>query len=210
VSTSSNRKQRTMDDGPRTNRPSTRDVSIYRRAMIEGRPRAEIAAEESLSESRVHSIVRAIERWLAQAQLRQDPNFLKVTHLQRLEHQWREVMQAWRRSREAEETTRISTEEGKPRKAEVTRRAQVGDVKYLDEARKILTAIRELCGAEGPIQWKSPEDELSDVTTLTLDERNAELVGLALAVHRQAAKAADLGAADGDGIPQSPVEVAAS
>jgi hypothetical protein len=99
---------------------------------------------------------------------------------ERLEFAYREAMRAWRRSRESARTTKVSNTDGK-QKAEKIEQSQVGDVRFLQQAQRImadLTAVRAgLAGAAaepGHSLDPTPVQD-ADVTALSLEQRAAEL-----------------------------------
>ncbi len=156
-----------------------RDREIFRIVAVEGRSTSDVARDFSLSQRHVQRIVRRTQRQLVLRQLMRapDPRWLSEMHLRRLEHQWQEAMVAWYRSHLPSETIKYSTERGSDKaKIERTRREQQGDVRYLENARRILADIRALIagGALG-----DAGEGFADVSTLTVDQRRTELALLA-------------------------------
>ncbi len=170
-----------------TDPPSDRERAIHQKVAVQGQLPEEIAEEFGTTLSDVTSTVYRVGYWLALEQLGQDPHLVKVLHVKRLEHQWQIAMDAWRRSQKPEETAKVTRsgkkEDDKNPKTEHVRRGQTGDVRYLDQARRILAEIRALCGAEGPL---NSEEDLVDVQNLTPEEKQAELdCRIAAAYRRQ-------------------------
>ena len=158
----------------RSQPPTEHDQDIFHRVAVEGMTVVEIADELSQSSGDIESIVRRVQRWLALEQLRQDPHLVKAMHLRRLEYQWQVVMEAWYQSQKPSTTMKIARDKEGKQKIEHTHRPQTGDVRYLDQARKIMAEIRVLYGAQGPIEHI--EEEMPNVGALTPDQRAVELV----------------------------------
>lgn len=163
--------------------------SIYRAVIVEGRPLGQIAATHGVSEeSAMATIQRYLERHVPLALELHDTRVRRL-HLARLEHQWREAMNAWYRSIQREEIVKVSSEghdadanstakdegaaarRGSKRKIERTTLNPCGDVRYLEQARRILAEYRELCDGHTPAE----HEEWIDVEALTTEQREEEL-----------------------------------
>jgi hypothetical protein len=137
----------------------SRDVTIYQRHLA-GRTFAEIAAELGVSR---RTVAKAVERASAQAreELGQQTDRLRVEQTFLLKQIFREALDAWDRSKRAEEITKVSTEGGGAagkKKAEKTTRPQVGDPRFLQIAESTLAALRKLWSVEGKAQDDTPAE----------------------------------------------------
>lgn len=136
--------------------PSDRDYSIFERVLVEGRTRQQVAQDVGLSRQRVGTIARQVAIWLSKNIIANDPAEVFSTHIRRLEHQWREAMDAWYESRDGEETLKVILDDastknqtkgnhGKSReRKEKTVRNKPGDIRFLWHARVVMAEIREL------------------------------------------------------------------
>jgi hypothetical protein len=159
--------------------PSERDQAIFHQIAAEGRSAADIAVLHSLSESYVRQIERRVRRYCQKHDLLPTLAVAKSLYLARLEHQWRETMEAWRRSRQDVEVSKATklTEDGKPEKtkAERTTRSQNGDVRLLRHALKILERIDAMSPVDEITSAGHGDGDLCDVQTASDDEKRAEL-----------------------------------
>ena len=152
--------------------PSERDRAIFRAVAVEGRPAAEVAAEHGLTAAHLQRIVRKIERLLAERSILEEPPWVRVLHLRRLEHQWNEAMVAWYRSQLPHEVMKATLDPAaKKQRIERTVRPRTGDIRYLEHARKLLAEIRAASRDEH-------EEQNHDVESLTLEQRETELLAL--------------------------------
>ena len=161
--------------------PDEQQRRIYREVCIIGRRPAEVAKAANLSENRVNAIVYRVRKWLEQVTMPINFRALQALHLQRLEHQWHEAMSAWYRSGSKDETVKVALEEGKQktaspsangrakpasgegkRKVEKTTRETYGDVRYLEQARKIMAEFRSLSAEAQAAQAKEKADAQED------------------------------------------------
>jgi len=180
-------------------KPKPCDFEAYRLKTFEERSIAEIAVAQNVT---VQTVYNRIKR--AAKKIEGDtPDARSLRHkldCERLEFAYCEAMRAWRRSQEPVETTRVSTADGK-RKAEKVEQSQTGDVRYLQQAQKIMADLTEL-RRTGSTEThpSSRENAETHVQTLGLDQRAAELDRiLAEALERKSEAAADRtdrGAAD--------------
>jgi hypothetical protein len=160
--------------------PSNRTQAIYCRVMIEGCPVEQVAKEYAVGVERIKKVVCEVKRWIRRTPggvpldaTRETGLALRQLHLARLEHQWEQLMLAWYRSTQAEETEKVVGDEKGQRKAEKTRRTQTGDVKYLEQARQIMAEMRAL--STSGIGNQQSTEESTHVESLTLAQREAAL-----------------------------------
>jgi len=173
-----------------TRPPCRGDWEIYRQASVEGRPRQAVAIEHALNEREVDAIVRRTERFLASQLLAQDPYLVRTLHLYRLEHQWREAMEAWYRSQRNQETLKASHNDGDDRKKmEQMRRTQTGDVRYLRQALLALAEIRKLGGVDATGGRHRDEDDRNANTDA--DPERAGIIKLLAAIRKREGEEAD-------------------
>lgn len=176
--------QRALSERP----PTYEERQIHRQVCIEGRFAHQVAASRGLSVERVARIVRRTRRWFAPGVTTTDSRRVCMLHLERLEHQWREVMTAWYRSGQQEETVKVSYEgverqagekestsatsrsANNKQKVERTTRGPCGDVRYLEQARRIMNDYRALCQSIASMKV----EEWPDVESLTLADRAGE------------------------------------
>jgi len=199
--------------------PGEREREIYREVAIHGRLPAQIAARFEMSEARVRGIVHRVRRWLAQVHLPVDLRGVQAMHLHRLEHQWQEAMSAWYRSGSKEETVKASyedlrkkpagrakspaanvaktasgkvkpDEDGK-RKVERTTRAPCGDVRYLEQARKIMAEYRSLSAEVAAAQQKEQRDAEKDSPKNSSARQEQRAAGAIAAVRERQRKKSD-------------------
>lgn len=130
-------------------------------------------------------------------------DIVRELYAARLEHQWKMVMSAWYASVQPHQREKIVFEEGKePRRSEVIRSSQTGNVRYLMQAVRLLDKICAL--RQGDVQSLSQIKEYSDVRDATIAERRTELTEL-LRLYGPGARAASGGgtAEAGDAAAQS-------
>lgn len=152
--------------------PATKKMHIFRQCMVEGIPRDEVAQQHKLLRPTVNRYIREVERWLAVQVVILESLMVGHLHLDRLEHQWHELMSAWYRSKQDQVTTKVSTDKQGNQRAEQTRRRSQGEARYLEQARRVLTDIRDLLGIT---DLSTYEELLRDDSPLTLDQRMALL-----------------------------------
>ena len=131
--------------------PNEQERRVYREIAIRGRTTRQLAESLKLPEVRIQGMVERVRRWIDQFPIPVNVRGMQSQHLARLEHQWHEAMTAWYRSGSKEETIKSSyedqrkqaaaSEDGK-RKVERTTREPCGDVRYLEQARKIMAEHR--------------------------------------------------------------------
>ena len=159
--------------------PNEQERSVYREIVIRGRTAQQLAAALKLSEARIQGMVERVRRWINQLPIPVDVRAMQSLHLARLEHQWHEAMSAWYQSNNKEETIKSSYEDHKrkaaaagdgKRKVERTTRQPCGDVRYLEQARKIMAEYRKLSAEFAATNKK----EQRDANDLSAAERDAE------------------------------------
>ena len=166
---------------------------MYCRVVIEGCAMEQVAKEFNVRLQRLKIVIAEVKRWLRRtpgtlehANKCETGRVLLDLHLARLEHQWEQLMLAWYRSTQAEETEKVIGDEKGQRKAEKIRRTQTGDVKYLEHAREIMAEMRRLSMSEAP---NSTAQEQEHVESLTLEQRQAALDCLLETLGRRAREA---------------------
>ena len=181
--------------------PGEQEREIYRQVSVEGRFAEDVAADYEISEARVRRILQRVRRWLEQVHMPINVRGLQALHLQRLEHQWHEAMSAWYRSGRKDETIKSSYEDSKRRtagssskpktgksaedgrrKVERTTREPCGDVRYLEQARKIMAQVRALSAEAVVLQ----QEEQRHVDQLTAEARDAEAAARVAAIRERA------------------------
>lgn len=176
--------------------PGEQERATYREVAIRGRTPKQLAADLKISEARIQGMVERVRRWLSQMSLPVDLRALQTQHLARLEHQWHEAMSAWYRSSNMEETIKSSWEDQKQQKAppkdgkrkvERTTREPCGDVRYLEQARKIMAEYRALSCEVALLQKK----EKQDANELSASERDEKAAGAITEVRERTRKKED-------------------
>lgn len=143
---------------------SARHREIYRAAVVECRPRPELAKRYKITERHLLRIISEQDRLLRQ-------NFpehiarIKDRQTARLEFIYEEAIQAWERSKSNATTVSETEVQVKLRKGEsltakpaaekkTITKGQVGDASYLDTAMKALADIRKIWGVESPVKFE--------------------------------------------------------
>lgn len=137
---------------PRLNNPwepDERDMAIYAKVCA-GQTLTETAKQFDITHPRVHVIVQKIDNWLA-PQLMGQIREIKANHTTRLMHVYVEAMAAWERSK-LDETTYRAKENIMGKETMVTHKGQAGNSSFLSEARAALNEIRDIWGANAPLQ----------------------------------------------------------
>ena len=137
---------------PKEWEPSTRDLEIYR-LLAEGRlTQTEISVKfRGGGRSRVSQIGKRIDQWLA-PQLINSIREIKARHTQHLLVIFREAMNAWDRSKEGDRTDSETSTSQSGNSPTVTTKTTTGNPPYLGEARRALAEIRQIWGADAPIE----------------------------------------------------------
>ena len=137
---------------PKEWEPSTRDLEIYR-MLSEGKlTQTEIAGQfRGVGRSRVSQIGKRIDQWLA-PQLINSIREIKARHTQHLLVIFREAMNARDRSKEGDRTVSATSSSDNGNSHTVTQKTTTGNPTYLGEARRALAEIRQIWGADAPIE----------------------------------------------------------
>jgi hypothetical protein len=153
-------------------------MQVFTKILVEGRKPRNVAKSLRLKQQSVIDIAQRVRSYLrtqgASLYLPDAGRMRAINarelYIARLEHQWEELMQEWRRSKRPARTVKAGNNEveggKKQKRSEVQRKSQTGDVKYLKDARAILREIRELC-MNRPYATK----EQNHVKLLTLKQR---------------------------------------
>jgi hypothetical protein len=153
-------------------RPDVRDLQIYARACS-GKTFTAIAGDFELTPARCGQICKTIDAWLA-PQLLGQIREMKANHTSRLMHIYTEAMAAWERSKKDAESEK-ETETADGNSVSKSRKRQCGNPVYLETAMDALMQIREIWGADAPLQI-AQTSELR-VAGRNRDEVRGELLG---------------------------------
>jgi hypothetical protein len=135
--------------------PSKRALSVFTRVVIEGVPKETIGEELNIKPSSVGDIVNRVRQWMHKHGARWDDiaeherraAIVCELYVARLDHQWQEAMNAWYRSQQPQTIDKATYKEGGGvKQAEMTRKSQVGDVRFLREAAVLLDKIAAIRG----------------------------------------------------------------
>ena len=133
--------------------PNRRKLDAFIRVAIQGRSPDEVARELGLHKRSVETMVAYVRTWMRKhgavwQEIDERIRASTITcelYLARLEHQWEELMNAWHRSKEPQETKKGRFNPDKTVKyTEVSTRTQTGDVSYLVQAQKLLDTITQI------------------------------------------------------------------
>jgi hypothetical protein len=171
--------------------PSRRDIEVYEDAVIAGMPQRQVAKKHSLSQPRVHQILREMGAWMAD----NTPGFatgltpeqrLRLVHYnvtKQLEHQQASLMEAWRMSC-GQETIRRTMIVGGIRRTVEIERPSYGNTRYLLQAGRVSAALLKLAGwtpgmviADAPQDspyWQMTEEETGDESQETEEVEEQE------------------------------------
>lgn len=133
--------------------PDEKQLQIYR-YVLSGKSQRRAGQKFGKTQPAITYICKKIDDYLARTymgQIRQ----IKANHTQRLEIIYNEAMAAWRRSqRDAETVTETEKDMGKFSGTETkkTIKGQTGAAQFLSEARGALNEIRNIWGANAPLQ----------------------------------------------------------
>ena len=164
--------------------PGEQERRVYREIAIRGRTAKQLAESMKLPETRIQGMVERVRRWIDQFPVPVDARAMQSQHLARLEHQWHEAMTAWYRSGGKEETIKSSYEDQRKqaaaskdgkRKVERTTRQPCGDVRYLEQARKIMAEYRKL-SAEFAAHTKQEQRDANPFSLAQVDAEVAEAI----------------------------------
>lgn len=119
-----------------------------------GKSQRRISKKFGISERMVQYTFKKMDKWFSEQYMGRIRE-IKANHTQRLEYIYREALSAWRRSQHDEE---IVTETDKNHgqfpgtETKKTRKGQVGASEFLQAAMKALNDIREIWGANAPLE----------------------------------------------------------
>lgn len=147
------RRKRVQRTGKQTKpwEPSTRDLEVYR-LICEGKLTQAQVAEKftGIGRARVGQIAAKVDAWLA-PQLMESVRSIKARHTQHLMVIFREAMRAWDDSKLESGQTSI-TEDDRGTSTTTTTRSNVGNAAFLTQARQALAEIRQIWGADAPLE----------------------------------------------------------
>ena len=133
-------------------RPSTRDLTLYYEYIQGSLTQKQVGKLFNLAQSRASVIIKRINEWLW-LETMDNIRVVKVQQVQSLQYVCREAMRAWEKSKKIQSSliTRISKGSfEKTRSLKLT----AGESKYLEVAMKALNDIRDITGANAPIEVK--------------------------------------------------------
>ena len=151
--------------------PPIRDLEIYS-SVCKGETQKTVGDRYELTPQRVFQIVNDIDAWLA-PQLMGRIREIKCNHTTRLMHIYQEAMAAWERSKEDAVSATETTGGEKGGSLSTTRKGQCGNSAYLETARGALKEIREIWGADAPLQIEHSGEVR--VAGVTIQQARAEL-----------------------------------
>ena len=149
--------------------PSPKQLEIYEAVHRGDRTQRDIAKQYRVSQPRVSQICKSVEQWLM-PQLMEQIRELKTQHTARLQHLYHEAVIAWENSK-TDEIVRTESDDG----VSVRTRPRTGDAAYLREARAALGDIRDVWGANAPVNVHAV-NELR-VAGLSIDEAVSAKIG---------------------------------
>jgi hypothetical protein len=133
--------------------PTNLHLEIYA-YLNSGKTQARAAKKFGYTQPNIGIIARKVDRWFFDQYIGRIRE-VKANHTQRLEYIYREALAAFKKS-QSDEVTRqeIKKDFGQypGTQKSVSRRVQVGNPALLSEARAALKEIREIWGANAPIQ----------------------------------------------------------
>ena len=130
--------------------PSPTQLEIYA-DVSRGLAQRDVAKIHGVKQPAVSKICKRIEEWLV-PQMMESIREIKARHTAHLMHVFQEAMAAWERSKlPAFSTTRKESEENGDERTR-TKKGQTGNSTYLSEARAALKEIRQIWGADAPIE----------------------------------------------------------
>jgi hypothetical protein len=169
----------------RLRRPSERNLTIYREAIIDGRTYAEVARDYQLCAWRIQEICRQVEKYFGRLPTDERPYLtrperdlqLRNEYIEQLTHLRQQAMLEWHASREVQESLRVSTEEpaGAPassgsgtgrmgkRTATTSRSKRRGNVSALALAMRAVDRIFKLRGGHDALLTVETFDDLKQL-----------------------------------------------
>lgn len=193
--------------------PCKRYREIFLLVEVSGLSAEEAAKQLGIKPKSVTDAASRVRTWMQRngghwSRMKENERRIEIVrelYAARLEHQWKMVMKSWHESTQPHQREKILFEEGKdPRRSEVIRSSQTGNVRYLMQAVRVLDKICAL--REGDLQ--SQAEEYSDVTDATIAERRLELTDLLKRYGPGARTAAGGGAADQEEAAPQPSGIA--
>lgn len=132
-------------------KPSKRDLRIYLEYAKGSKSQPQVAEEFGLSQPRVCTILKMVQDWMWNETMH-DIRLVKMQQVQSLTYIYREAMRAWERSKTASRSLSTKKSDGKVTEQTRSLKSSQGDPKYLDIAMKALADIREVTGANAPVE----------------------------------------------------------
>lgn len=130
--------------------PSAEDLAVYADRISGTMTLQEIGDKHNLSKQTVWNHCKRIDAWLWPQRI-EEIREIKARHESHLYHVFREAMRAWERSKRAKRKTVLKTIGVK---TETTKTVELrhGDPRHLTNAMKALNDIREIWGANAPLE----------------------------------------------------------
>ena len=162
--------------------PSRGYLHIFFKVCVEGRTAEEVAKEQGIKVESVRDVVwkvRSFMRKHGAEPVMEHPSMhpaamVREVYLARLEAQWRELLQAWRDSKQEQGVRKVNhvvRSDGKEEKrTEIVQKTQTGGHPYLTQARQLLRELIKLVGQPQP-----NEQGAEYVRRLTLEQREKEV-----------------------------------
>jgi hypothetical protein len=200
--------------------PPHLDVAAYEKYHVQGYPMAEIAAEQNRTLLKIQRGIARVQRWkdkenaVSSGAGKESPGAkgLAITiAVERLQHSWHESMGAWYRSQQPKETFKAATHEKTGQRAEHIKRMRVGDLRFLELARRLVREMVSLQATGEVAANEQVEEQLPDVATLTVNERRDKANSIVAPHGERRPSDADVGTANWDsrsGLP--PADAAAA
>lgn len=179
-------------------RPTERNLTIYREAIIDGRTYRDVARDHQLSAYRIQEICTQVEKYLGRLATDKRPYLtrperdlqLRNEYIEQLTHLRQQAMLEWHASREMQESLRISTEEpaGDPasrgpgtgrvgkRTATTSRSKRRGNVSALALAMRAVDRIFKLRGGHDALLTVETSDDLKQLPPEERDQLYLEWV----------------------------------
>ena len=155
------------------------EISVFNRVMVRGELAEGVGRDLGLDPEEVAAICVRVQRQAAIQERGRDPFALKTVQMARLENQWREAMAGWYRSTEEETSTKARSGSGS-KWAERSTRSRVGDVRFLEQARRVLEEMRDLAVRDfGEVEF---------VNGMSQEERDTEVERMLVEFMRRAAE----------------------
>lgn len=131
--------------------PSPRQLQIYAELHRGDVTQTDVGRKFGTTQKNVSVIKRRVEKWLV-PQYVDSIREMRVEHTQRLMHIYAEAMKAWEASKQP--AVEVTESESDTRGGVQTRKTteQVGNPAFLSQARAAMNEIREMWGANAPIE----------------------------------------------------------